>query len=79
MEASKVQTVCKDLAQLSYKCLEKNNGDSKFLFINVDMQPLIEYYIGTQCVEFFTNYRKCIKEEHDGIIEERRKKGAWLS
>ena len=61
--ATKVTTSCKDLAKVSYKCLEERQLKGN----------------NVSCQEHFDNYRKCIKQEHDQIIEERRKKGAWLN
>ena len=34
------------------------------------------FHLGNKCQEHFKSYKACIKNEHDSIIEERRKRGA---
>ena len=58
LNASKLRTSCKELAKASYACLEKQTGPDA----------------KTVCQPFFTAYKECRKAEHDGIVEERRKR-----
>jgi hypothetical protein len=60
--ATKFATACKTLQKASLKCLEEKQLQNSTL----------------DCQIHFDNYKKCIKDEHNSIIEERRKKGAWI-